>query len=546
MHVARQGESDRMEENQENEPEQRRGSSPKRSFELAGSPISVRQVSDEIDIWMNSIMRDTRAICRSHELPPQHRETLDTIYSNMSRMYRAKNNLLDCLLAEANELTFQPAPHTFRAHLIPTFKELTAVAHKKGVDVEFKIDSSVPEYLIYEGTRLRQVLFNLIGNAIARTDEGEVQVNVTRQSLGRRHSDAIDLEISVSNTSLLDEKQSGPSPYQTFREINNSILEEWRDATGLTQAITKQLIKLMDGRIWTSLEPGHESVLHFTASMKQDIPALDTMILDISKYEDNRTLIIDDNPHGSDSVEDMLADFPLNTLRLNPADVLSAQNTTCPSQLIPSAPFEAIIVSSVEVLRKIREMPILNLVPVILLCSDESLDLSSILHLDTSSYFISSRNRFDLGHSIHKAFGSIPLPVKCRVLAAEPDKVNRLLLKRILESFDFGEPTVCEDGRQAFQYFTKQRYDVVFMQFAGPKTYGEAAAKRIRAFERDNGISHTPLIALAPRSFQASGITIPDIFDGYIEHPIWKKDLGRTIIRWIRKSRSPGNWEEGE
>lgn len=517
--------------------EQQQKCVPRRALELAGCPVSIRQISDEVDIWMNNVMKEAGTIGRSDGLASQHKVSLDAICNNLSRLQKAKNNLLDCLLAEANELTFRPASCRFRDYMVPAFKQLSAVASRKGVTVAYEIDNSIPEYLVFDAPRLRQVLFNIIGNAVARTNKGVVKVTAAKST---DTNDDMELDFSVTNTSLLDKKSSGPVPYQCYREINNSVLEEWTDATGLTRAITKQLIGMMGGQMRTSPDSDQKSVLHFTVAVHQDVPKLATIVSDISKFEENRVLIVGSEIE-SERFEKLLSEFPLNTVVVSPTAVLSTPDSVCPAELYPKSPFEAIIVPSVEILYKIRKIRVLNTNPVILSSSDKSLNLSSLLPLDTSSHLISARNDVDLGHSIHKGFASIPLPTNCRVLAAEPDKINRMLLKKVLDSF--GEPTVCEDGRQAFGFYTKELFDLVLLEFAGPRTYGEAAAKKIRDFERKNDMSPTPLIALAPRSFRESGITIPEVFDGFVEIPIWKRDLSRQIIAWIRKHRSPEKWE---
>ncbi|KAI1915117.1 hypothetical protein LOZ53_005619 [Ophidiomyces ophidiicola] len=520
---------------------QQRSPPTKRAFEIAGSPVCVSQVSDEIGIWMNSIMKDATAMCHSDGLSPQHRETLGVICSNMSRIQRAKNDLMDCLLVEANELTLQPASYAFRGYMIPMFNELASVAAAKGITIAFEIDSCVPEYLIYEAPRLHQVLFNVTANAIARTAKGEAKVTVKKPSQESSHG-PIELEFSISNSNLLEEKQSGPTPFQSYRKINNSSLERWTDATGTTQAITRQLIRLMGGRTWTSCEAAHSSMIHFTITAAT--PSLTPMISNISKFKESRILIVDDEDDSDDeTLKDMLGDFPLDTLVLKLEDLLSTQANPYPHKLQPNAPFEAIIVNSVKLLRKLGTITLPNSAPLILLDSRETLDLTSVFGLEESSYYISSRTKTDLAYSIHKAFDSVPLPVNCRVLAAEPDRMNRLLLSRMLDSFYTGDCTVCEDGRQAFEYVTRQKYDIILMKFAGPGTHGEEAAVNIRAYERKKRMPHTPLIALAPRSFIASGLAIPEIFDGYVETPIWKRDLSRTMISWIRKSRLCENYE---
>ncbi|KMP02782.1 hypothetical protein CIRG_02474 [Coccidioides immitis RMSCC 2394] len=511
-------------------------------FQLAGNPVSIRQISDEIDIWMNNIMKETRSMCPSSGLPPQYCDPLDTICRNMSRLFRAKNNLMDCLLAQANELTLRPSRCQFRGYMIPTFRELWTIAAKKGVDVAYEVDHSIPEYLVYEAPRLRQVLFNLISNAIARTKKGQVKVTA-RTSSGSSASDVIELEFSVTNARLLERKGCGPASYQSYRRISDSMLEEWTDATGLTQAVTHQLIQLMDGRIWeTAAEHDHGSVLHFSVTVKRDIPNLARMTSDISKYEDNRILIVDDIANESDQIQGMLEAFPLNTLALNPEDIVSSEDGRWPPKLHPKTPFEAIIVNSVDVLHNIRAIPLLNATPTILSSSAEFLDLAPLLKLDPSTFCISCRNQADLGYSIHSAFDSLPLPAGAHILAVEPDNINRLLFKKLLGTFDTLESTVCENGQQAYELFTREKYDVVFLEITGPEAHGEETAKKMRIFEREGAKLPTPLIALAPRSFQASGISLPEVFDGYVEIPIWKKDLTRTIINWIRKFRSPDDW----
>jgi len=220
----------------------------------------LASMSHEIRTPLNSII-GLVDLMLSSKLPPDRREDLDVIKSSAYSLLSIINNILDFSKIEAGKLKFEQAPFSLEHFMDDSLKIMGIKAHDKGIELAYRIAPGVPDRLLGDPTRLRQVLLNLVGNAIKFTDKGEVLIFVATHSV--TVSDVI-LNISVVDTGIGIPKDKQRSIFGAYNQGSSATARRY-GGTGLGLAVSAQLVDLMEGRINVRSQPGKGSRFRFTA-----------------------------------------------------------------------------------------------------------------------------------------------------------------------------------------------------------------------------------------------------------------------------------------
>lgn len=221
----------------------------------------LAMMSHEIRTPMNGVMGLTDLMLYS-EVSPQQREYLDMIKSSSRALLDIINEILDFSRIESGSLTLNYAPLSLRELIRDTFPPLTLRAKEKALAFHWEVAGDVPDALDGDAGRLRQILINLVGNAIKFTERGEVAVSVTLQSGAAVGQACVLFAIRDTGIGIAPDKQA--SIFQPFQQADNSITRRY-GGTGLGLAISSQLVEMMGGHLRVESDPGNGSIFHFSA-----------------------------------------------------------------------------------------------------------------------------------------------------------------------------------------------------------------------------------------------------------------------------------------
>jgi len=246
----------------------------------------LANVSHEVRTPLNGILGMTDLALDS-PLTPQQREYLELVKTSSISLLRVINDILDFSKIEAGKLELEAVPFRLSRTLPDILKALGIRARQKGLELNSNIPESVPDTLVGDPNRLRQVLVNLLGNAIKFTDQGEIGVSV--EEVGRTESDVC-LHFAVSDTGIGIPADKLDLIFEPFRQADGSMTRKY-GGTGLGLAITCRLIDMMAGRIWVESEVGKGSTFHFTAHFAVPRPGAAAQLGNQERQSEARVLV---------------------------------------------------------------------------------------------------------------------------------------------------------------------------------------------------------------------------------------------------------------
>ena len=448
------------------------------------------------------------------------------------------NDILDLSKIEAEQLILETVDFDMRA-LIEQCAEIYALkTSAKGIELAVRVGADVPTYARGDPARLRQVILNLIGNAIKFTDEGEIVVAV--QALSSTDDD-MRLEFSVADTGIGIPATKLDAIFGSFSQVDSSTTRKY-GGTGLGLTISKKLVEMMDGRIWVESVEGEGSQFKFEIGLKTgqqpvDVtPATDAIpaglkVLIVDDSETNRLILCETLQTAGARVNECadgraaVAAFTAATEQGEPFDIV-----LCDVQMPEMDGFAVIE----EITKRGGSAKAL----LMLTSSNLSDDLAQAKKLGLGAYLVKPIKRAELLRSIagvleyaavadkERAVSDEPTPgTRHTVLLVEDNPDNRLLIMAYLkrEPYDVDE---AENGQIALEMFKRKSYDLVLMDVQMPVMDGHAATREIRAIEASNGAATVPVIALTAHAIKedmdkslAAGCT------AHLTKPIKKKTL---------------------
>lgn len=500
-------------------------------------------MSHEIRTPMNGVIGMTRLLMNT-PMSKKQSEFVESIHLSGEHLLTVINDVLDFSKLEAGKLDLKQEPLDIRACIEEVIGLLTAKALEKNLELAYAVGANIPLYIEGDTVRLRQVLTNLLGNAVKFTDKGEITVFVV---LRYQHNDQYELEFQINDTGSGIPVDQLERIFEQFSRVDG-VLSRHREGTGLGLAISRRLVEMMDGKIWVESILGTGSRFHFTIKTRHSIDGAKKPFHypDIPAITGKRILIVENNPANHQALRDYCTAWGAITETAVSAIQANAWITSGKSYDIGLIESHLPNASALALAKYIRRRYNKQEFPLILIAPPNDSHPKAVVRELFNLYLTKPITRSRLFDSLMTVLGEVTpntpkthanhmklgeqLPLS--ILLVEDNAINQMVAVAILEEMAY-QVDVAENGLKALAAVKNKSYHVIFMDIQMPEMDGLEATRQIRA--KLPSTQQPIIIAMTANAMDGDkALCLAAGMNDYISKPILPEMIASALQHWCK------------